>query len=109
HAQAERRPGAADREGNAALVQFADGLDRAWPQLFLGGDQRAVDVADHQLDPVHVPLPPPLMMSIPLSVATITAELRPMNRPLSTTPTVMLISRSVSAGSSSGPVRQSRM
>ncbi len=49
------------------------------------------------------------MMSVPLSVATITAELRPMKRPLSTTPTVILVSRSVRCGSSIGPKWQSMM
>ena len=38
-----------------------------------------------------------------------TAELRPTNRPFSTTPTIELIRRSVSAGSAIEPNEQSRM
>ena len=99
HPQAKRR-----------TVQPFDRGDRAVCQDFVVSDEGAVDIRDHQRDFAHRgPVPLAVRTSIPPGDATITAELRPTKRPFSTTPTIELMRRSVSAGSFIGPNRQSRM
>src|SRR5947207_78894 len=90
-------------------MQSLDRRDGARRQHLVPGDEGAVDIGDDERDLVHDDFAPRVSMSTPSSEATTTVELRPTNSPFSTTPTIELIDRSVSCGSSIGPNRQSRM
>src|SRR5579885_866508 len=103
----EGRPAAAEGEADAGGVEPAHGGDRGGAQRFLGGDKGAVDIADDELDPAHGA--PRVKTSTPSAEATTTAELRPTNSPLSTTPTMAAMRHSSAAASAIRPKRQSRM
>src|SRR5438477_11049774 len=110
HAQHARRAATADRKPDAARMQALDRGNRARCQHLAAGDEGTVDIGDDQRDFCHRrAVPPGARTSMPPCEATMTAELRPTKSPFSTTPTIALIRRSVSAGSSIEANRQSRM
>src|SRR5204862_7757294 len=109
HAKPESRAATAVRKPEATRMQAFDSGNRARCKHLAAGDEGTVDIGDDQRDLVHrETVPPEVRISTPSSEATITAELRPTNRPFSTTPTIELIRRSVSTGSSIEANRQSR-
>src|ERR1700722_1700226 len=105
--QAEGRPAAADRKPDTALVQFAHGGDGGGAQRLFGGNEGAIDIGDDELDLAHKV--PRSKISTPPSEATMTADVRSIKSPLSTTPTVILTCFSSFRGSVMRAKRQSRM
>src|SRR5262249_7603271 len=104
----ERRPAAADRERDAALVEPRHGRDGARGQPLVGRDEGTVDIRDDERDRLHCGHQG-VSTSTPRVVATTTAELPRTKSPLSTTPTIAARRRWSPAGALIGPNRQSRM